>query len=88
VLVRWRDAWFDLDPPSSGWRDEYVVHTVGYLVRENEDVVSVAQERLPGRDGYRAITHIPRGVVLGVTTLFAESSPGRREGDQILHPGQ
>jgi len=88
VLVRWRDAWFDLDPPPSGWRDEYVVHTVGYLVRENEDVVSVAQERLPGRDGYRAITHIPRGVVLSVTTLFAEGGPRRREGDQILHPGQ
>lgn len=88
VLVRWRDAWFDFEQPSSGWREQYVVHTVGFLVRETDDVVSVAQERLPAREGYRAITHIPRGVVESVTTLFAEEGPGRREGDRILHPGQ
>ena len=88
VLVRWRDAWFDFEQPSSGWREEYLVHTVGFLVRESDEVVSVAQERLPGREGYRAITHIPRGVVESVTTLFTEESPGRREGDRILQPGQ
>jgi hypothetical protein len=88
VLVRWRDAWFDFEQPTSGWRDQYLVHTVGFLVRETDEVVSVAQERLPGREGYRAITHIPRGVVESVTTLFAEESPGRREGDRILHPEQ
>ncbi len=87
VLVRWRDAWFDFEQPTGGWRDQYIVHTVGFLVRENDEVVSVAQERLPSREGYRAITHIPRGVVESVTTLFAEGGPGRREGDQILHPG-
>ena len=88
VLVRWRDAWFDFEQPGGGWREQYLVHTVGFLVRETEAVVSVAQERLPGREGYRAITHIPRGVVESVTTLFAEESPGRREGDRILHPEQ
>jgi len=88
VLVRWRDAWFDFEQPTSGWREEYIVHTVGFLVRETDEVVSVAQERLPAREGYRAITHIPTGVVESVTTLFAEESPGRREGDRILHPGQ
>lgn len=86
VLVRWRDAWFDMERPTGGWRGRYLVHSVGFLVRETDDVISVAQDRLPGREGYRAVTHIPRGVVESVTTLFAEDSPGRRQGDRILHP--
>jgi len=88
VLVRWRDAWFDFEQPAGGWREQYLVHTVGFLVRDTDEVVSVAQERLPGREGFRAITHIPKGVVETVTTLFAEEGPRRREGDRILHPGQ
>ena len=61
VMVRWRDAWFDFERDASGWRDEYVVQTVGFVVREEPGVISLAQELLPGRDGFRAITHIPRG---------------------------
>ena len=88
VLVRWRDAWFDFERDPSGWRDEYVVQTVGFLVREEAGVVSLAQEMLPGRDGYRAITHIPRGVIESITTLYEDSGPARREGDQALRaPG-
>jgi hypothetical protein len=34
VLVTWRDAWFDFERDPSGWRDEYLVKTVGFLVRE------------------------------------------------------
>lgn len=87
VLVRWHDAWFDFEQPAGGWRDDYVVQTVGFLVRHESNVVSVAQELLPGRDGFRAVTHIPTGVVESITTLFAEEGPGRRAGDRLLRRG-
>jgi hypothetical protein len=75
VLVRWFDAWFDFERDPNGWRDEYVVETVGFLVREEAGVISLAQELLPGRDGYRAITHIPRGVVQSITPLAVATEP-------------
>jgi hypothetical protein len=84
VLVRWHDAWFDLEQPAGGWRDDYLVQTVGFLVREGPDVVSIAQELLPGRDGYRAVTHIPRGIIESISTLFEEDGPARRVGDREL----
>lgn len=84
VLVRWHDAWFDLEQPTGGWRDDYLVQTVGFLVREGPDVISVAQELLPWRDGFRAVTHIPRGIVESVTTLFHDEEPARRAGDREL----
>jgi len=68
VLVRWRDAWFDFEAGSGGWPDEYIVQTVGYLVRDN-DIVSVAQEALANGD-WRAVTHIPRPIIQGITYLM------------------
>jgi hypothetical protein len=87
VLVRWHDAWFDFEKPGTDWRDDYLVQTVGFLVREEPGVISVAQELLPHRDGFRAITHIPTGVVESVTTLYEATGPGRRAGDQVLREG-
>ena len=87
VLVRWHDAWFDFEKPGSDWRDDYLVQTVGFLVREEPGVISVAQELLPHRDGFRAITHIPAGVIESVTTLYEATGPGRRVGDQALREG-
>ena len=84
VMVRWRDAWFDFEREASGWRDEYVVQTVGFVVREEPGVISLAQELLPGRDGFRAITHIPRGVIESITTLYEDEGPARRATDQAL----
>jgi hypothetical protein len=84
VLVRWHDAWFDLEQPTGGWRDDYLVQTVGFLMREGPDVISVAQELLPWRDGFRAVTHIPLGIVESVTTLFHDEEPARRAGDREL----
>ncbi|MBI2237888.1 MAG: hypothetical protein HYU54_05095 [Actinobacteria bacterium] len=84
VLVRWHDAWFDFEQPTAGWREDYLVQTVGFVVRETPEVISVAQEHLPGRDGFRAVTHIPRGVVESVTTLFEEEGLARRAGDRAL----
>ncbi len=88
VLVRWHDAWFDFEHGSSGgWREDYLVQTVGFLVRQDPGVVSVAQELLPGRDGFRAVTHIPMGVVESIVTLAQDDGPGRRAGDRLLRSG-
>jgi hypothetical protein len=70
VLVTWRDAWFDFDEPDpEDARADYLVSTVGFLVRQGERFVSVAQEVLPDGDGFRAVTHIPTAVVEKITQL-------------------
>jgi hypothetical protein len=70
VLVTWRDAWFDFDQAlDEDERPDYLVRTVGFVVREGPRFVSIAQELLPDDDGFRAVTHIPWSVVEGVVTL-------------------
>src|SRR4051794_18670114 len=70
VLVRWQDAWFDADQQDDeDWRNDYLVQTVGFVVRQEPDLVSVAQELLPEGDGYRAVTHIPRGMIVSMMPL-------------------
>jgi hypothetical protein len=70
VLVTWRDAWFDFDEPDpEDVRADYLVRTVGYLVRRGPRFVSVAQEILPDGDGFRAVTHIPVAVVETIASL-------------------
>lgn len=75
VLVTWRDAWFDFEEPDpEDVRADYLVKTVGYLVRRGSRFVSVAQEVLPDGDGFRAVTHIPVAVV--ETIAFLRDSDG------------
>jgi hypothetical protein len=75
VLVTWRDAWFGFDAADpEDARPDYLVHTVGFLVREGPRFVSIAQEILPDGDGFRAVTHIPVAVVEAMSPL----SPGDR----------
>ena len=69
VRVRWHDAWFDFEHAREGFRADYIVETVGFLVRESRTVISVAAERLPGHDGFRAVTHIERKTVQEVVYL-------------------
>jgi len=79
VLVTWRDAWFDFDEPSpEDVRADYLVDTVGFLVRRGPRFVSVAQEILPDGDGFRAVTHIPVAVVETIARLHASD-----EGDEF-----
>ena len=76
VLVTWRDAWFDFDEPDpEDARADYLVSTVGFLVRQGERFVSVAQEVLPDGDGFRAVTHIPTAVVEKITQLQEPGDP-------------
>lgn len=62
--VVWSDAWFDRDESEpSQWLDKYLVHSIGFLVRDDELVLSLAGEILP--DGqYRSVTHVPRNMVV------------------------
>jgi hypothetical protein len=70
VLVTWRDAWFDFDQAADDeGRPDYLVRTVGFVVREGPRFVSIAQELLPDGDGFRAVTHIPWSVIEGIVTL-------------------
>ena len=70
ALVEWHDAWFDLDLESpDGCRQDYLVHTVGFLVSEGPRFVSIAQEILPDGEGLRAVTHIPLAIVERVIRL-------------------
>ncbi len=78
VLVRWHDAWFDSDQQSpEDWRTDYVVQTVGFLVRKGAKIVSVAQELLPEGDGFRAVTHIPVSTIDSITILSPGVPPDR-----------
>ena len=78
VLVIWRDAWFDADQQETkDWRSDYLVHTVGYLVREDKGIVSIASEVLPEGDGFRAVTHIPRAIIKSITTLVPLETEGQ-----------
>ena len=75
VLVTWRDAWFDFDAADpEDVRPDYLVTTVGFLVRQGPRFVSIAQEILPDGDGFRAVTHIPVAVVEAMAPL----QPGGR----------
>jgi hypothetical protein len=80
VLVTWRDAWFDFDEPDpEDARADYLVSTVGFLVRQGPRFVSVAQEVLPDGDGFRAVTHIPIAVVEKITQLQEPGDAGLSE---------
>ena len=86
VLVRWRDAWFDPEQlGADDWREDYPVMTVGFLVRDDGVVVSVAQEILPDGDGYRAVTHIPAPIVVSMTVL-SEASEVQAEAAEGASP--
>ena len=81
VEVTWRDAWFEFDQSDpEDARTDYLVTTVGFLVRQGPRFLSIAQEILPDGDGFRAITHIPLAVVqsiAGPTTAAVDADPGR-----------
>ena len=80
VLVTWRDAWFDFEEPDpEDVRSDYLVNTVGYLVRRGPRFVSVAQEILPDGDGFRAVTHIPVAVVEAIAPLHRSDGAGMND---------
>lgn len=72
VRVRWRDAFFDYDShDGTREREDFIVQTVGFLVARDDLFVSIASERLPDGDGFRAVTRIPISVIVAGETLAA-----------------
>lgn len=88
AMVEWHDAWFDLDLESpDGCRQDYLVHTVGFLVSEGPRFVSLAQEVLPDGEGLRAVTHIPLPIVERVIRLQRSAEGYDRPASPHLAPG-
>lgn len=76
VLVTWRDAWFDFDgDDASEGRSDYLVTTVGFVLKDGPRFLSIAQEILPDGDGFRAVTHIPRSVVESIVPVGPVPEP-------------
>jgi len=76
VLVEWHDAWFDLDQEApEDCRSDYLVRTVGFLVRKGPRFVSLAQEILPDGEGLRAVTHVPLPIVERIVRLEPSAEP-------------
>lgn len=73
--VWWHDAWLDNETPADGYKDDYLVNTVGFVVRDTPGILSIAAEKLPGEDGYKAITHIPQAVIKVRAVLEHASTP-------------
>jgi hypothetical protein len=88
AMVEWHDAWFDLDLESpDGCRQDYLVHTVGFLVSEGPRFVSLAQEVLPDGEGLRAVTHIPLPIVERVIRLQRSAEGHDRQASPHLASG-
>jgi hypothetical protein len=69
VLVRWNDAWSDSEEKAvEEFEDACSVETVGWLVRQTPDVVSLSPERVRV-NWHRGTTHIPRGMVTEMEVL-------------------
>lgn len=70
VVATWRDAWFDFDrKPFDEPRPDYIVTTAGFLIDEGPAFLSIAHEILPEGDGWRAVTHVPRAVLVDLVTV-------------------
>ena len=77
VLVRWQDNWCDNDPPDGGYRTTYPVETVGWMIRDDKVLLSVAQELLPEMPpgDVSTVTHIWKVCVTSVTNLVPRRRP-------------
>ena len=79
VLCIWKDAWVDgTDPVSQN--DAHLKHrasiheTIGWLLFQNEDGISIANEYCPEDETYRGRTYIPNGMLVS-TTPFNLTKP-------------
>lgn len=85
VLVRWNDA-------HSGGTEQFeassvphapmIVETVGWLLRQDGEGVSVASELIDGAT-YRAYTFVPAGMVISVTPVV---KPRKKRGRNAETP--
>lgn len=68
VLVTWHDAWINETPVTvedvAASHKPEVIRTLGWLLRDDDTGVSLANEHYAGT--YRGRTFIPRGMVVSV----------------------
>lgn len=60
VEVVWRDHWWDTQTtfPNPSWDEEWYCTTVGVVVENREDTLTVAHEWSLNNLSYRGVTHI------------------------------
>ena len=83
VSVEWRDAWVDGNEPillkeAHLKHKPLIVTTLGWLLIDNPDGVSLANEKYEddsGLDTFRGRTYIPREMVVKVTPLIKPRKP-------------
>lgn len=71
VMVSWNDAWIRAEEPVTlpdvaATHKPMLIHTLGYLLREDEHGVSLANEYYDEEGTYRGRTFIPRAMILSV----------------------
>lgn len=81
VLVEWNDAWGKGEEPVTlsdvaATHQPTVIHTLGWVLLEDEDGISLANEYY--LDTYRGRTFIPRVLVRSVTP-FSLTKPRKRK---------
>jgi hypothetical protein len=80
LQIAWRDAHHEFSQDGEDRpRADYIVQTVGWLISRDELFISLAAERLPEDDGWRAVTHIPISCIVTGCELIAaasETQPG------------
>jgi hypothetical protein len=74
----YEDVWFDPDTSEPPWRPHDVVHAVGFQVRDEAEVLSLASE-ITQDGGYKAVTHVPRKLVVSCRELRHEVQAGWEE---------
>ena len=75
ILVRWDDASYQEGPFYVGnLKPGVILETAGHLVQETETHYSVAMDYYEEEGSWRHITHIPKGMVVGVQK-FVVSDP-------------
>lgn len=67
LAVTWEDACFELDKDPG----TTLMVTVGYLIRQNKDLLVLAGEASPTLDYFRAYTAIPAGMIRSIQPLAA-----------------
>lgn len=91
VVVEWNDAWVDgTDPVSpadvAATHKPKVVITMGWVLKDDEQGISLANEHYAGEDTYRGRTFIPRVMVKNVTPFKLAKIREKKEVVVNEHP--
>lgn len=79
VEILWRDAF-----GSSSWNDvtdhedEFLVHTIGYLLWESKDYIGTGASIVPEHGSTANTTHIPKGCIVSMKFLRGGRNANRR----------